>query len=304
MKYTLQEARRILGVTKASSKDEIEKKYDVILKKYRIMKLEGNLSEASEAEFQKSTDAYRIIMGYEVEEPKVAKKETYTDKAFEKVGIDRKKADNFFHYYKYHILIGIVSAIIIALTVRSIVTKVEPDISIGLMGEINYEVQEGFKDKISKNVPEINEISLDTVVLTDRYNNEQAYAYLQKAMVLLAASDIDMFLVNRYAFDTYAINGAFMPLDQIIKDNNIDIPESKAIKLRVVDEWEEPASATDTQRRPKAYVDAEPKLYGIDVTDNEFFKDMNVIGPEKILVVRVEPKHYDLVLKLIKLFTK
>ena len=303
MKYTLQEARKILGVTKASSKEEIEKKYDVILKKYRILKLEGNLNEAAEAEFHKSTDAYRIIMGYEVEEPKVAKKETYTDKAFDKVGIDRKKADNFFHYYKYHILIGIVAAIIIVLTVRSIVTKVEPDISIGLMGQINYEVQDSFKDKITKNVPEIKEISLDTVVLSDR-QDEQSYAYLQKAVVLLAASDIDMFLVNKYAFDTYAINGAFMPLDQIIKNNNIDISDSKAIKLRVVDEWEEPSSTTDTQRRPKSYVDAEPKLYGIDVTNNEFFKDLNVIGPEKILVVRVEPKNYDLVLKLIKLFTK
>lgn len=304
MKYTLQEARKILGVTKASSKEEIEKKYDVILKKYRILKLEGNLNEAAEAEFYKSTDAYRIIMGYEVEEPKVAKKETYTDKAFEKVGIDRKKADNFFHYYKYHILIGIVAAIIIALTVRSIVTKVEPDISIGLMGEINYEVQDSFKDKITKNVPEIKEISLDTVVLSDRHDDAQSYAYLQKAMVLLAASDIDMFLVNRYAFDTYAINGAFMALDQVIKDNNIDISESKAIKLRVVDEWEEPSSTTDTQRKPKSYVDSEPKLYGIDVTNSEFFKDLNVIGPKKILVVRLEPKNYDLVIELIKLFTK
>ncbi len=304
MKYTLQEARKILGVTKASSKEDIEKKYDVILKKYRILKLEGNINEAAEAEFYKSTDAYRIIMGYEVEEPKVAKKETYTDKAFDKVGIDRKKADNFFHYYKYHILIGIVAAIIIALTVRSIVTKVDPDISIGLMGEINYEVQDSFKDKITKNVPEIKEISLDTVVLSDRFEDAQSYAYLQKAMVLLAASDIDMFLVNKYAFDTYAINGAFMPLDQIIKDNNIYISESKAIKLRVVDEWEEPSSSTDTQRKPKSYVDSEPKLYGIDVTNSEFFKDLNVIEPEKILVVRVKPKNYDLVIELIKLFTK
>jgi len=304
LKYSLQEARKILGVTKASSKEEIEKKYDVILRKYRLMKMEGTLDEASEAEFQKSTDAYRILMGYEVEEPKVETKETYADKAFEKIGIDKKKADNFFHYYKYHILIGIVVVILLFFTVRSIVTKVDPDISIGLMGEINFDVQDNFKDKITKNVPEIKEISMDTVVLSDRYTDESTYAYLQKALVLLAASDIDMFLVNRYAFDKYAENGAFMPLDQVIKDNNIDVSDNQTIKLRVVDEWEEPSSATDTQRRPKTYVDAEPKIYGIDVTNSDFFKDIDIIGPEKILVVRVQPKNYDLVLKLIKLFTK
>ena len=35
------------------------------------------------------------------------------------------------------------------------------------------------------------------------------------------------------------------------------------------------------ERKVKKYRDAEPKLYGIDVTNSEFFKGIDVIGPEK-----------------------
>lgn len=303
MKYTKQEARKILGVTKASSKEEIEKKYDVLLKKHRIMKMEGSLDEDAEAEFQKSTDAYRVIMGYEVEEPKIVRKKTYADKAFEKAGIDKKNADNFFHYHKYHILIGILAMVLIAYTVHSFVTRVEPDITIGLLGEVNYDAQDSFKAKIVKNVPEIKEVAFDSAVLSSNVSQEQSYAYLQKAMVLIAASDIDLYLVNKYAFDTYAKNGAFMALDDLAKELNIDISKSESLKLRVVDEWENPSSPTD-KPIPKTYVDAQPRLYGIDVSNNEFFKDINIIGPEKILVVRDGHKNYDLALKLVKLFTR
>ncbi|OPX45380.1 hypothetical protein CLHUN_07500 [Ruminiclostridium hungatei] len=304
MKYTLQDARKILGVTKASSKEEIEKKYDVILKKYKILKMEGNLDQEAETEFQKSTDAYRIIMGYEVEEPVVEKKETYTDKAFEKIGIDRKKADNFFHYYKVHIIIGIIAVIIAAIFIHSIVTRVEPDTTIGLLGEVNYDVQEGFKQKIVENLPELKVVAVDSAVLSTSLEDAQSYSYWQKALVMIAASDIDVYLVNKYAFENYAINGAFMALDDIAKDNDIDVSKSDYLKLRAVEEWEEPTISGDKPREVKKYADTEPKLYGIDVTNSEFFKDLNIIGPEKILVLRVEPKNFELAMKFVKLFTK
>ena len=90
MKYTLKEARQILGVTKGSSKYDIEMKYNIVMKKYRLLKSDGRLDEKAEANFKRSTEAYRIIMGYEVDEPKVEKKDTITDKAFKISGLDKK----------------------------------------------------------------------------------------------------------------------------------------------------------------------------------------------------------------------
>jgi len=303
LKYTLQEARKILGVIKSSPKDDIEKKYDIIMKKYRILKMNGTLDIKAEEDYIKSTDAYRIVMGYEVDTPEVERKETYTDKAFEKVGIDRKKANNFYYYYKFHILISIVVVIVIVLTVRSFVTRVDPDITIGFIGEVNQQAYDSFEAKIKQKLPEIKNIAFDYAMLTNNTNDPQEYAYRSKAMVLLSVSDVDLFLVSKYVYDNYASNGPFMDLEDVAKELKIDVSASEYLKLRVVDEWEEPSKDSE-KRKVKAYRDAEPKLYGIDVTNSDFFKGIDLIGPEKILVVRVEPKTRDLILKLIKLFVK
>ena len=303
MKYTKKESRTIMDVPANSTKEEIEKKYDVILKKYRKMKIDGTLTEEAQDDFQKKTDAYRILMGYEVEEPEEQKKETYVDKTFEKAGIDKKKVDNFFHYHKYHILVALAVVIIIASTVYSIVTKVEPDITIGILGEVHEQSTDTLKQKITKSIPEIKEVALETVLLSDRINDPNTHMYIQKAMIVFSASDTDVFLLSKYVFDQYASDGAFMALDDVARDFKIDVKSSDYLKLKVVEDWNQPQDPNE-KRTVKSYRDSEPKLYGIDVTNSEFFKDVDVLGPEKILAVRVEPENFELIKKLIKIFTK
>jgi hypothetical protein len=84
---------------------------------------------------------------------------------------------------------------------------------------------------------------------------------------------------------------------------NLDVKSSDYLKLKVVDEWNQPTDPNE-KRTPKTYSDSEPKLYGIDVTNSEFFKGVDVVGPEKILTVKARPKNRDLILKLIKLLSK
>ncbi|EPR13921.1 hypothetical protein [Ruminiclostridium papyrosolvens] len=303
MKYTKKESRIIMEIPTNSTKEDIERKYDVILKKYRQMKIDGTLTKEAEEDFQNKTDAYRILMGYEVEEPKAPQKETYVDKAFVKAGMDRKKVDNFFHYHKYHILVSIIAVIIIASTVYSIVTKVEPEITIGILGEVHEQATDTFKQDITKNIPEIKEVGLETVMLSNRINDPNSSMYIQKAMVLFAASNTDVFLLSKYVFDQYASDGAFMAMDDIAKDLKIDTKSSDYLKLKVVEEWNQPQDPKE-KRTVKSYRDSEPKLYGIDVTNSKFFKDVDVLGPEKILAVRVEPENLELILKLAKLFAE
>jgi hypothetical protein len=120
------EARKILGVNKETSRNDIERKYSILLKKHRAASLPpdrpgedtaeegapeaGTLRAASaippkepvtgEYSFDQITEAYNVLMGYEVavkEEPpsKVAP-------LLKKAGIDEKKARNFFYYYKFY----------------------------------------------------------------------------------------------------------------------------------------------------------------------------------------------------------
>lgn len=301
LKYTLKEAMEILGVTKDSSRYDIETKYGIIMKKYQILKSEGKIDEKSEADFKKSTDAYRILIGYEVDEPKIEREDSHINKAFKKAGVDRKKVDNFFHYYKFHIIISIVALIIIGFAVKSIIFRVEPDISVGLIGEINSAEIDLLGEKIKENVPEIKEIAFDSATFTNSYADPQEYANVSKIMVLFSASDTDIYIINKFAYDSYANNGVFMPLEDISKDLGIDVTKSDYLKTRVVEEWEDP-KVGQAERKVIKYRDAEPKLYGIDVTNSEFFKGINVMGPEKILVIKADAENLDLILKLVKLF--
>ncbi len=301
LKYTTKEAREILGVTKASSRYDIETRYDIIMKKYQLLKADGKLDENSKADFEKSTDAYRILMGYEIEEQKGQVEATRMDKVFMKAGIDKKKVDNFFHYYKFHIIIGLVAIILVGFAAKSIIFRVEPDIRLGFIGEINTSEFDMLGTKIKEQVPEIKEISFDSATYTNRYADPQEYANVSKIMVLLSASDTNVYLLNKFAYDSYANNGVFMPLENIAKDLQIDVTKSNYLKTRVVEEWEDP-KLDQKERKVIKYRDAEPVLYGIDVTDSKFFQGMNIIGPEKILVIRSGTEDLDLILKLVKLF--
>lgn len=304
MKYTLSEARQILGVAKGSSKHDIEMKYDILMKKYRLLKSDGKLDEKSEADFEKITEAYKILMGYEVDEPKVERKDTYTDKAFKKAGLDKKKADNFFYYHKFHILISIVAIIAIVLAVKSFIGRVEPDISVGFIGEVNVQEYDTLKTKIKENIPEIKEIEFDSAFLSQNPKEmQQEAANLSKAMVLLSVSETDVFLMNKYTYQNYAPSGPFMNLESVVKDLNIDASKSDYLKLKVVEEWDKP-NTEQKERKVLKYKDAEPKLYGIDVTNSKFLKGINIIGPEKILVIKQNAKNMNLVLKLVKLFSE
>jgi hypothetical protein len=304
MKYSYKEAMQILGVVEGSTKHDVEVRYDILMKKYKLLKSEGNLDEKSEADFEKITEAYRILMGYEIDEPKIETKETYTDKAFKKAGLDKKKADNFFYYHKFHILIAIVALIAIVLTVKSFVDRVDPDITVGFIGEVNVQEYDTLKAKIKENIPEIKAIDFDSAYITQNSKEaQQEAANLSKALVLLSVSDTDMFLMNKYTYQNYAPSGPFMNMESLVKDLKIDTSKSDYLKLKVVDEWDKP-NAEQKERKVLKYKDAEPHLYGIDVTNSKFFKGINIIGPEKILVIKQNPKKMDLVLKLVRLFSE
>ncbi len=301
MRYTLKQAADILGISTNATKNDLEKRYDIILKKHKAMKSDGILDEEAEQSFKDQTDAYRILMGYEVNVPVVQRKETSTDKALEKVGLDRGKVSNFFYYHKYHIIAILLAIVAVFFVAKEIITKVEPDVQIGLMGEVYQDDFDKLKERITEKIPELKEIQFDSSMLTDNFSTGQEYAYMQKAQIILLASDIDVFIVNKYAYDFFVPNGAFMNLDEYVKKYNLDITKSEGLKERVVDEWETPED--NITRKPKSYIDSEPKLYGIDISDSEVFKGIeNVIGPEKILVVRAVPHNKELVDKLVEFF--
>jgi hypothetical protein len=313
------EARKILGVTKETSRNDIERKYSILLKKQRAKERPVDVEEQEDGDdsgnavrpdaapvvppaeareeysFDQVTQAYNILMGYEV-----AIKEAPPSKAaplLKKAGIDEKKARNFFYYYKWYFVIGILAVLAIVLSVRSCVNQEKPDFNIAFLGELSYsDAIDKLDAAIKAGVPEIKEPGFDGAFLSNNDQGEQAYAMNMKATVLLAAADIDVFILDKEAYQRYAKQGAFMSLDGYTAELGVDMEKNKENILGLTE--------TDLETGEEKPVSDEKHLYGIDITGSKELKDAGVIGKEFIAAVRVTGENTDKAIKLIRFLMK
>ncbi|MGE5613489.1 MAG: hypothetical protein ACM3XR_03700 [Bacillota bacterium] len=306
------EARKILGVTKEASRSDIERKYAILLKKHRMSSIRsgsrnnpddeenqagasgdgsaggvqaGQGSEAAhvktlkteEYDFEKITEAYNVLMGYEVkikEEPP-----SRIAPLLKKAGIDEKKARNFLYYYKYHIVIAIVLIIAVVYFVKGCVNRVEPDFNVAFLGRFSYiDATDKLKEIIKESIPTIKEPGIDGALLFEGDRSEQQYAMLMKATVLISAGDVDVFILDRANYEKYARMGVFMSLDEMAPRLGIDMEKHKEYILRVEDDGDD---------------NWDRHLYGIDVRDSKALNEAGVAGDEMIAAISAGSKRVD-----------
>ncbi len=311
------EAREILGVNKETSKNEIERRFYILLKKHKLAgapkddEQQESESVQQQVQSQASTDeidqsynddnysfeqivqAYNVLMGYEV---KI--KEAPPSKAaplLEKAGIDEKKARNFFYYYKYYILGAIAVIIALVFIIRGCVNRVDPDFSTAFIGDIFFTDSDVLKDEIRKNVPEIIEPEINNAYISENAQGEQAYANEMKAVVLTVAGDIDLFVMDKENYEKYAKQGLFISLDEIAPKLGVDISKCGEYILSV-----ENSDDDEQEDKPK-----EPEhLYGIDISDSKVLKDSGFTGSEMIASIRVNGEQIDKAIKVLELLMK
>ncbi|MEN6313542.1 MAG: hypothetical protein ABFD25_04755 [Clostridiaceae bacterium] len=339
------EARKVLGVGKETSRNDIERKYAIFLKKNRMLKEQaaneaeaedgnerkddasavtgngtaqvaetaqrtgtsheeatpnGSAVKQDEYSFEEITQAYNILMGYEV----TIKEEPPSKAApiLKKAGIDEKKARNFFYYYKYHIIVAIILLVGIVFTVRGCVTRVDPDFNIAFIGEISYSDTTKLKDAIKAGIPEILEPGFDGAFLSDKAAGDQQYAMMSKAMVLFAAGDVDIFILDKACYNTYAKQGAFISLDEIALKLGVDMEKNKDYIVKIEDTTEEPEGNSDkNSKKNTAAVPAEEHLYGFDISQSKVLKESGIIAGEMIATIGCRSEQQDKAVKVLQL---
>jgi hypothetical protein len=348
------EARSILGVPKEASKNEIERKYAILLKKYRqgvyLNRQEeqdhpdegtdihdtGPADNESAAgynaadpgyDFDLVTEAYNTLMGYEV---KVEEEAPGMLASFlKKFNLDEKKTDNFLHYYKYHILAGILTIIFIAIIISSFVNRPDYDFSIAFLGRIFYlDSVDALQNRIKEDIPIIKEPGIDGSYLADDGTGEQQYAMEMKAMTLLYAGEVDVFILDRPTYERYAKAGAFMSLDEIAPRLGVDVSAHQDLVLAVEKDEELPGSGeedspaqgelagespaadtpgsegTDTAGTGGSGPSGEKHLYGIYVTDSGVLRETGVFAEDMIAAIFAGCQQQDKAETFLKLLLK
>lgn len=285
----LKNAYEILGLKENASREELEKRFEFLIRKGKAAAmLEQSLEENQGLNMDEISEAYNRIISNDLETLEREEEKRNPRKPnplFKLVGVDEKKARNYIHYHKFHYIFGLIGLLLVIYFVKTIVFQVRPDVNVAFIGQIYYSDSNIIENKIKESYTDLKAISIDSVMLTGDPKNQQESAMLQKAMVLMAAGDIDIFVLDKANFDKYAEQGVFMNLDDLVVKLGIDKSKYQDYVLKPKDEQKE-------------------HFYGIDINSSSILKLCQVAGNEKIATIRVNAKHYEKAVKILELLLK
>lgn len=193
----------ILGVSENASDEEIERRYSLLLKKYRAMekKLQEDpafVSDEPMVTIDELNEAYRIIKGIEK-----------VEMAPVKVGWNKEWFAHFFHYYKVHVIVGIVILAIIGFSIKGAVDRQQiraqeallpkPDLEVLFVG--NYASNEipKIEEILLKQFPEWKRIKVD--IIYRPLEGQVDPAYIQKSMLDLMTKKGDVYIMDKMNYD-------------------------------------------------------------------------------------------------------
>lgn len=273
----LTEARKMLGVDENTPKEEINKRYEILLKRYKTSDVVDGISVID------LNNAFSAIMGYDLsDDPSMHTEPSSFSKFIGKIfKIDAKKVDNFFNYNTTKIIIAIVSVIILSSLIKEVVLSKPTDLYLNSIGDITISQPIQVEENLKKIIPTLGKPSVEALYIGKNNQGDQEYSMVTKASLMLAAGDMDIILVDADYYENFAYQGAFVSVDEISKELGITLPKDEAL-------------LTKTSEGQK-------DVFGVDVTNSEFLKENGIQGEKVIATIRVNPKHGKDALQIYKL---
>ena len=288
----LKTAYEILGLPEGASRDELEKRFEYLIKRGKAAAISKELnSDIPILNMDAISEAYNRIISNQLalsEKEEEKRNPHKPNPIFKLLKVDEKKARNYIHYHKFNYIFGVIGLIILIYLVKTIVFHVNPDVNLAFLGQIYYSETSVLEKKIETTYPEIKAVGVDGASFSSNStnaNSEQDSAMLQKAMVLFAAGGIDIYVLDKENFKKYADLGAFSSLDQLVVQLGIDKSKYKDFSL--------------TPKEEKS-----AHFYGIDVSSSSILKLSKVSGKNMVAAIKINSKKWDNAVKVLKVLLK
>ena len=260
----LKRAYELLGVSEEADKEEIENRYFLLLRRH---KSKAGKDSEEERRFEEITKAYQLIKAH-LQQKTLESNPVY--QADQKKSPFQRKLEHFLMYYKFHLIGGVLAAVLIGSFVYSMVTKekeIPADVSTMMVGAYYADDFNPLEEKMTELVPEWQRVK----VIINFTPNESMGAFdaalLQKSIVLLATERPDIYIPDSWQFERLGHQEAFLPLD----------------------EWEDTLRSLFGEERlmyARFANDADRKLYGIDLKDHPVFSGIMLDDFPKIFSIR------------------
>ncbi len=266
----IKDAYSTLGVRENATKDEITKKYRLILRKYEQRDENGTPLLMDKEAFDEISKAYDLLMGYE---PQETKKRNST----------LLKIENFIYYHKVHVLVGIFILFVAAVALSYFLGRVTYDLRVVFRGDYYYQEMKVMEDEIKNSLPDIKQPQV-TINPTVKIDASIAPGYRIKETAQLSNGDIDVLVLDKDSFDSFVKLGVLSPLDEFLSDWGIASDSSKVYKAKGED--------------------GKTHVYGIDLYGNKMVMDTEIKGNTFIASICQKNKNSKNTLKFMKLLLK
>ncbi|MBD2867494.1 J domain-containing protein [Paenibacillus arenilitoris] len=282
----LKQAYETMGLPELAAKEEVEKRYTTLMRQARSRSKQNPEAAEDEDAFAKVTQAYRLILAYEDRKETDAFNEQEYGK-YKKMAGQAQKVDHFWRYYKFHTIGAIAAVVLIIYGIMSYMdhraekerlANLPPaDLNISFMG--NYMLtedapkEEPIENALLAAFPEWQRFtSMVTYVPADEANQ---YAYMQKAVLILATEHPDVYIMDKNIFEWVGRQGILMNLDGDVEGGFKPLmKDGVAMKLK-----------TDE--------DTEEHVYGIDLTNTDLPGDVPLYKENMIIGIRVDSQNPD-----------
>lgn len=276
----LKQAYAALGLPETANKDELEQRYFLLTRRARSQKMResSDIPPDELVDIDAVTEAYRFIRDYEERQAKAEYEEKHYGK-YKGMADKAKKWDHFFHYYKIHLIVGIIVLIAIGFGIKSfadhqaekerLAKLPPPDLTIMFYG--NYYYQGSFSadseqmgNQALLQFPEWKRIISKLTFVPADVKSEQDMALVQKSVVALIGDKSDLFVMDKVNFAKLVSEGYFAPLDTLSGDAAALASSASAVKTGTTDDPTEHA-------------------YGVDLSGSQLAKDLDLEGSTEFI---------------------
>ncbi|MFC4600150.1 hypothetical protein [Cohnella hongkongensis] len=262
MNEQLQKAYELLGLPEDATREQVENRYFILLKRARAEKNRSGDDEESQETLQLSeiNQAYNLIIGIESE----------------KIGTVEKpsKIGHFFYYYKVHVIIGLLVVLFAGYMIKEGVDKRREaantppaNLSVSVFGNFYFADTELLEQNLLKLVPEWQRIKTSLVYNPPEIQSQQDMALQQKSVLMLITEKDEVYVTDEKNFESLASQGVFVKLDEFAAATGLTIPEDRILSARTED-------------------DTMDYAYGIDLTGHSVFEGLEMSGERQIVGIR------------------
>jgi hypothetical protein len=269
----LKKAYEIMELPENSSKEEVEKRFDILVRRMR-----GNSADPEVNHSEDIIKAYNVIKEFE----KQQKMDQYNVARFGTNIKKKERSEKMEHFWIQHrlkVMISIISIIVLAIVANIVIKNIKdanlpkPVLEVMMYGDYNGGDESSLVKGILTKFTDWKQVKAIINYLPSG-SGAMDSAYVQKSFVMLATERPDVYILDKITFETMLAQNALSKLDSWKNELSANHAAEQLL--------------TATQKD-----DTEAHLYGVDISDDPIWKTMGLPQGDKIAVLSLNQKHVE-----------